>query len=352
MTRDGWPVGATSSSSRSTTGSARSASWRIRRWVRPGQVGNYGFADQQAALRWVRDNIANFGGDPGKVTVAGESAGGMSVCDHLVAPGSAGLFRAAIIHSAPCQAQGTRAEAEKVSLNYAADAGCGDPATAAQCLRDLPADKLQKVPYYFRFGKDLRLTGPISGTDALPVDPISGFANDRAARVPVLIGTNRDEATLFLATWILRLGESFTPENYPQVLKENFGDNAAVVGAHYPLEHFDGNAALAFSAAVTDAVFACVTDRMSEDLAKHEPVYAYEFNDRDAAPSGGVAAVAIPDRCQPFARAAIPVRRRRCAAAESRPTCAVRPDDRLLEPLRHHRLAERPGPAGVAGNRQ
>ena len=58
-----------------------------------GDVGNYGLADQQAALRWVHDNIADFGGDPAKVTIAGESAGAMSVCDHLVSPQSAGLFR-------------------------------------------------------------------------------------------------------------------------------------------------------------------------------------------------------------------------------------------------------------------
>ena len=87
-----------------------------------GDVGNYGLADQQAALRWVRDNIAEFGGDPGKVTMAGESAGGMSVCDHLVAPESAGLFRSAIIQSGPCQAQLALPAAENRSLDYAAKA--------------------------------------------------------------------------------------------------------------------------------------------------------------------------------------------------------------------------------------
>ena len=110
-----------------------------------GDVGNYGLADQQAALRWVHDNIAGFGGDPDKVTIAGESAGGMSVCDHLVAPGSEGLFSAAIIQSGPCQAQYDLPAAERASLQYAAEAGCGDPATAAQCLRALPPDTLQKA---------------------------------------------------------------------------------------------------------------------------------------------------------------------------------------------------------------
>ena len=70
------------------------------------------------------------------MTIAGESAGGMSVCDHLVAPDSAGLFRAAIIQSAPCQAQADLAAGRRQSVDYAAAAGCRNPATAAAvCAR-------------------------------------------------------------------------------------------------------------------------------------------------------------------------------------------------------------------------
>ncbi len=245
-----------------------------------GNVGNYGLADQQAALRWVRDNIADFGGDPEKVTVAGESAGGMSVCDHLVAPGSAGLFHAAILMSAPCQAQADLAVAARRSLDYAVAAGCPDPVTAAACLRALPVDRLQKPVWYFNIGSD-ELTGPVTGSAALPQAPLAAFGTGRAEPVPMLIGTTHDEFTLFVALRYLRLGQRYTAPDYPRLLSETFGADAAAVGVHYPIDRY-GGVAQAYSAAVTDGAFACVSDRISGELSRTGPVYAYEFNDRAA----------------------------------------------------------------------
>ncbi|HTF50107.1 MAG TPA: carboxylesterase family protein [Pseudonocardia sp.] len=257
-----------------------------------GQVGNFGLMDQQAALRWVRDNITAFGGDPHQVTIAGQSAGAMSVCDHLVSPASAGLFRAAILQSPPCEAQGTEQAAEKASISYASAHGCGqsEPAVAASCMRALPASQLLDSPAFFSLG-GVQIPGPVAGGALLPLAPPQAMAQGKAARVPTLIGTNHDEFRFFLAEQFQATKQVLTPAQYPAALAAVAGPNAL---AHYPLSRFAGQAPIAFSAAATDGGFACITSEMAQALSAAVPVYEYEFNDTTAPVSASVAGTPFP----------------------------------------------------------
>ena len=110
---------------------------------------------------------------------------------------------------------------------------------------------------------------------------MTAFARGEAARVPVLIGSNRDEFTLFIALQYLRVDRSRRRGEYPKLLCRHVrAPTPRPSAAHYPLDRYDGSAPLAYSAAVTDAMFACVDDRIARGDGRTGPVYAYEFNDR------------------------------------------------------------------------
>ena len=141
---------------------------------------------------------------------------------------------------------------------------------------------------------------------------MTGAAQGRAAKVPVMIGTTADEFT-FSPRCNSFGGRPIDAAHYPELLAQAFGANAAEVARQYPAEQFGGSVPLAYSAAVTDGAFACVADRMADALSAAEPVYCLRVRRSRCAGTRAAARSAVPRRRRPLAGAAVSVRRRRSA---------------------------------------
>ncbi|MGW6784528.1 carboxylesterase/lipase family protein [Streptomyces sp. NPDC054987] len=265
-----------------------------------GGAPGFALADQRAVLRWVRTNAERFGGDPGNVTVFGESAGALSVCAHLTSPASAGLFHRAIVQSGSCSTTtppsallpdlGTyepfvparRTVAQGVLA--AARLGCGRPSGALDCLRGLDARTLATADLMQRFSQ-------VSyGDGGLPAEPRRALEAGRFHRVPVVQGTTRDEIRLFLSQTLAAypIGDEGA---YRARAERSFGvETARAVLAAYPVSAYP-TPAIAWAAVLTDASFVCPTLRDGAALRRHVPTYGYRFSDRDAPNFTGLAPV-------------------------------------------------------------
>lgn len=251
-------------------------------------TGNYGLEDQRAALRWVRDNIASFGGDPARVTLAGESAGATSIAIHLVSPRSQGLFSRAVMESNPWSLP---LKTVRESIGYAdrlrEHVGCGGVRSTQEtiaCLRNVDPFELVKyqtkcgpvIPYPHTLETVYAFSPVIDSPSNVPGQPLALLEANRGPldpQISVILGWNHDEGTMFIYE-----GADFpVPADVSEVfLVDLFGvERTSRILAKYPIPSAERQDTRPWLADLcTNFMFACSGRRAASLFPR---IWVYEF---------------------------------------------------------------------------
>jgi para-nitrobenzyl esterase len=245
---------------------------------------NNGLLDQIAALRWVRDNISAFGGDPENVTIFGESAGAMCVGALLGTPEAAGLFAKAIAQSGAAHHVSTSDHAATVTEAFMAELGGG----GLDAVLDAPPEHLlkaqQAISLAMATGKLPRSAtsasglpfGPVIDGALLPRHPYEAICEGSSASVPLMCGTTRDEWNLFGL-----MAKSVTDADMLRHRVGRIVERPEALVAAYRKAWADASYDELFSAIMTDRVFRVPAIRLAEAQSVHQPertfMYLFEY---------------------------------------------------------------------------
>jgi len=241
-----------------------------------GSSGNYGILDQIQALKWLKANVRNFGGDPGQVTIFGQSAGAMSVCALMVSPLSEGLFERAISMSGPCELFFSMDEGFEQGKKIAETVGCsGDQVLA--CLRGKPADSLVVKSGNRLLNLGVTYAPHVDGY-VLPDFPIKLMRQGKYHQVPFMVGCMKEEIRLYTMMFSgIGMVQPATINWLMRKLADGYTDDILKM---YSYKDYRRPIDLFLNVA-NDMVFAGPAWQMGEAMSGKSPVYMYRVDWHD-----------------------------------------------------------------------